>query len=143
MKKKIALALACVLTLTMILTGCGSRPLPSGMDQDAVGAEAERLLDLLLAEDYQSVADAFRDDLREEYAVTADTVKEAMDAADGARAYVQTSSVLVVGGKKSKKTFQEDYAVAVLYCEHEEKAVIYEFSFDTDLKLIGLAVKPK
>ncbi len=142
MRKKTALVLALALTLSLALTGCGTRPLPEGMEEASVGETAEGLLALLLDRDYQGVADAFRGDMKERYQITGETVQAAMEAVEDAGGYVRTTDILAVGGKKSK-SFDEPYGVAILYCKHEEKDVVYEFSLDTDLNLIGLAVKPK
>ena len=143
MKKKLSLFLAAALLLPiLLLTGCqGGKSLPEGMDEDSVLEAAETLRAELDAGDYQSVADAFRPDMKEAYSVDADLVKKVMETADHTGAYVRTADSTVAKG--SSKSFDEPYAVAVLYCEHEEKDVIYEFSFDTQLALIGLNVLPK
>ena len=140
-KRSAALLAVILLACTLLLSGCGSRPLPDGMEEDAVAQTAGEILDLLTAGDYQAVADRFRGDVKEEHQVTADTVKAAMDTVAEAGAYVRTTDTLVVGGDRKK--FDEPYGVAVLYCEHESSDVMYELSFDTGLDLIGLAVKKK
>lgn len=143
MKRKIAGLLALTMLASLfLLSGCGrSGSLPEGMEEDAVKAAGQEVLDHLIAGEYQAVADAFRADLREEFGVTADSVKAAMDTTEEAGAYVKSSESTVAKG--DPKNFDEPYAVAIFYCEHEEKDVIYEFSFDTDLTLVGLRIKPK
>ncbi|MCF2661844.1 DUF3887 domain-containing protein [Pseudoflavonifractor phocaeensis] len=134
--------LALVLLALLVLAGCrGARPLPGGMDEEQVGEAAREVVAMLVEGDYQGVADAFRPDLREEYSVTADTVRDVMDAASEAGAYVKTTKTLVLGG--TNKSFGEPYAAAAVYCEHESKDVIYEVSLDTNLHVIGLQVKQK
>lgn len=133
---------ALVLLALLVLAGCrGARPLPEGMDEEQVGEAAREVVAMLVEGDYQGVADAFRSDLREEYSVTADTVRDVMDAASEAGAYVKTTKTLVLGG--TNKSFGEPYAAAAVYCEHESKDVIYEVSLDTNLHVIGLQVKQK
>ena len=106
-----------------------------------MGAAARSVVDMLLAQDYQGVADAFRPDLRETYSVTADSIQAMMDTVSGAGAYVKTNQTLVVGG--SSKNFDEPYAATAVSCEHEKKTVIYEVSFDLNMEIIGLQVKQK
>ena len=136
---RLGLAMALVLVL---LSGCSSaRPLPEGMDEETAGQAGRDMVALLTAQDYQSVADAFRPDVKEQYQVTADTIRAAMDTVAGAGAYVKTDRTLAVGGRS--ESFSGDYASVIVYCEHEEEDVIYEMSFDPDLALLGLSVKEK
>lgn len=138
MKRKTMGLLALALLLSL-LSGCGAKPLPDGMEEEAVGDAARAVVAQLTAGEYQAVADAFREDIRQANSVTADTVEAAMATVAEAGVYVSTTDVLAVGG--SSKVFDEPYGVALLYSEHESKDVVYEMSFDTDLALIGLAVK--
>ena len=64
-----------------------------------------------------------------------------MDKVSEAGPYVETIKRMAVGGKN--KDYGEDYAVAVIYCEHEEKNIAYQLSFDTDLNLIGIYAEVK
>lgn len=143
LKKRIrAGAAALLLAAVLPLSGCGkARPLPDGMDEETVGEAAREIVAMLLDEDYRGVADAFRLDVREEYSVTEEAVEEMMGSAAGAGAYVRTTRTLVLGG--SSESFDEPYAAAAVYCEHESRDVIYEISFDTGLNVIGLQVKQK
>ena len=138
---QVVLAVLCLAAI-LLLSGCSkAQPLPDGMDEESTGAAAREIVALLLDGDYQAVVDAFRSDLREEYSVNADTVRDVMDAASGAGAYVKTTKTLVLGG--ANKSFGEPYAAVAVYCEHESKDVIYEVSLDTNLHVIGLQVKQK
>ena len=127
---------------SLLLSGCTkASPLPEGMDQDVVGEKAREVVALLIAEDYQSVADLFRADMKETYSVTGETVENLMATVSEAGAYVNTEETLVLGGEN--KNFDEPYAAVAVYCEHEKKDVVYEMSFDMELNLIGLAAKKK
>ena len=142
MKKKLSAVLALALCLSMSLSGCAkAKPLPEGMDQETVGNAAKEVVSQLLAGEYQTVADAFRDDMQEEYSVTAQTIADVMATVADAGAYVRTEEVLVLGGKSD--AFDEPYAAVAVYCEYEDKDIVYEMSFDLDLELIGLAAKQK
>ena len=129
MKRRTTGLLAAALLAVLLLAGCGTRPLPSGMEEAAV------------ARDYQGVVDAFRPDIAEELGVTADTIQSEMDKVSEAGPYVETIKRMAVGGKN--KDYGEDYAVAVIYCEHEEKNIAYQLSFDTNLNLIGIYAEVK
>jgi len=134
------LALTLILGLSL-LSGCGMRPLPEGMDKETAGEAGRAIVALLVAEDYQAVADAFRADIREELDVTAQAIEEVMEVIAEAGPYVSTDQTLAVGG--TSDSFDEPFAMVSVYCEHESRDVIYTLSFDTDLVLINLAVKQK
>ena len=141
MKKKFSILLAAALALSM-LTGCKSaRPLPEGMDQEEVADAAHAVVELLLDGEYQTVADAFRPDLKAQYNITADSIEALMDTVEDAGAFVKMEETLVLGGKS--KNFSEPYAAVAVYCEHENEDIVYEMSLDMDLALLGLAAKQK
>ena len=134
------LALALIFALSL-LSGCGMRPLPDGMEEETAGEAGRAIVALLAAEDYQAVANAFRADIREELNITAQAIEEVMEVIAEAGPYVSTDQTLAVGG--TSDSFDEPFAMVSVYCEHESKDVIYTLSFDTDLVLINLAVKQK
>lgn len=139
-KRAGALALAVTVALSLfLLAGCKGKPLPEGMDQDAAQAKAEEVLALLADGDYTQVADQFRQDVREQYDITADTIDQAMENVADAGAYVKLTDSTVVGGEN--ESFDGEYAVAVLYCKHEKKKVVYQFSIDPDYQLIGFSAQ--
>lgn len=141
MKKKLTVVLAAALALTM-LSGCSkARPLPDGFDQDEVADAAHVVVAQLVDGEYQAVADAFRDDMQQTYSITAQTIEDLMATVEEAGAYVATEETLVLGG--SSKDFDEPYAAIAVYCEHENKDIVYEMSMDINLDLIGLAAKQK
>ena len=142
MKKKLCIALAAALSLSLLLSGCsGAKPLPDGMDQEEVADAAQAIVHQLLNEEYQAVADAFRPDLKAKYGVTADAIEALMATVEEAGAFVAMEETLVLGGKN--KDFDEPYAAVSVYCELEEEDVVYEMSLDMDLALLGLAANQK
>ena len=120
-------------------TWLGFQVLPEGMDKETVQTKAEEVLALLADGDYTQVAEQFRQDVREEYGVTADTITQAMEQVAGAGAYVKLTDSTVVGGEN--ESFDGEYAVAVLYCKHEKKKVVYQFSIDPSYQLIGFSAQ--
>ena len=73
------------------------------------------------------------------HGVTADTITQAMEQVAGAGAYVKLTDSTVVGGEN--ESFDGEYAVAVLYCKHEKKKVVYQFSIDPSYQLIGFSAQ--
>ena len=140
MKKRISV-IAALLSLALLLSSCGAKPLPDGMEEETVGEAGRSIVNLLAAEEYQAVVDAFHPEFREEYDVTADKVAEIMDTVSAAGPFVQIEKTLAVGGKSDN--YAGSYASVVVYAVHEESDVIYELSITPDLALIGLSVKEK
>lgn len=142
MKRRIfAAAAALCLAAVLLLPGCSkARPVPAGMDEQTVGEAAREVVTMLRDGDYQGVADKFRLDMREEYGITADTVRDLMSSVSEAGSYERTTKTLVVGGGENEN-YDDPFASAAVYCDHESKNVIYEFSFDTDMNLIGMQIK--
>ena len=143
MKKMLTAILSLALLLPiLLLSGCTSaNPLPETMDQDQISAVAQQIVNELIAGEYQTVADRFRADMKQAYSVDSETVKSMMGTVIEAGPYVATERVLVLGGEK--KILNEDYATALVYCKHEEKAIVYEMSLDMNLELLGLAANQK
>ena len=133
-----ALALAAALTS---LSGCSARPLPEGLDEETCGQAGQAIVTMLLDGDYQGVVDAFDPDMRNSIGLTTQQVEAVMVPVIDAGAYLNTYQVMAVGGQS--KNYDGEYITVGIYCEHEEKDVVYEMSFDTDLELIGLDAKQK
>ena len=142
MKRNKAWILSLLLVLSVFLfAGCRSSSLPEGVEKDDVEAAGLEILELLKTGEYQAVADAFRADLKEQYAVDADKVAEIMNSVAEAGAFEKISERKMTSGKND--SFSEPYSIAIFYCEHAEEDVVYEMSFDADLTLIGFQVKQK
>ena len=135
MKRKIA-ALLTALTLMLGLTSCSVHRLPEGVSEEDAAKAGEAIVALLMAGDYQGVVDAFDPDMREKLALTADQVELVMVPVLDAGTYECIYKIMTVGGKSSG--YDGMYVTVGIYCEHEEKDIVYEMSFDTDLELIGL-----
>ena len=53
MKKRTMGLLTAAVLSALLLSGCGARPLPSGMEEEAVGQAGQDIVEMLVAQDYQ------------------------------------------------------------------------------------------
>ena len=142
MKKVRFLALGLALVLALALTGCkGSKPLPEGMDLEKTGEAGRQLATMLTEGDYQGVLDQFDPDMLSQYQITADDLGELMASTEECGAFKEITDTVCVGTEA--KEFEGTFASVTVYCEHEDGDVIYVFSLDTDLSLLGLQLKTK
>jgi len=142
--KKMIRILAAALALTATLSslsGCGARKLPAGMEEESCGQAGQAIVDMLLAGDYQGVADSFDPAIRDSLSLTAEMVETSISPVLDAGAYLNTYQIMAVGGQS--ENYDGEFVTVGIYCEHEEVDIVYEMSFDTDLELIGLDAKQK
>lgn len=127
---------ALVLILVLALTGCSGKPLPEGMDEEALLDAGREIVTLLNEGDYQGVYDRMRADGQE--ASTVDDVREAMEnLLDEVGPYVKENDTLATGQTLDNG---EEYGTAVFYCKHEKKNVVYRVAFSTEMELMGFTV---
>lgn len=128
-------ALLAVLVM-LLLAACQGKPLPGGMEEDALLDAGQEALLLLAGGDYGGVYGLLREDVAE--ALTAEDIRDlALRQLDGAGVYKQIESRMATG----QSSDGEDYGVAVFYCEYSKKDVLVRLAFDPDYALIGLEVK--
>lgn len=133
-KRMAALALAALLALT--LAACQGKPLPAGMDEEALIARGRETVRLLVGGDYEAAADMAREDLKD--AITAESLRELLlRQTEGAGAYRQIEDTMATG----QTTNGESYGVAVIYCQYSEDDVLFRLAFDPDMALIGIEIK--
>ena len=140
MKKQYRLITAALtaLVLCLGLVGCAAQKLPEGFDADEVGTAAEEIVGLATAGDYDSIIGAMRDDLKS--AITADQLKEGWAPIyEKAGAFVSITKA-AMGGTSDQKT-GEAYAAVQVLVKHENASLVYTFSFDKNLALVGLYLK--
>ncbi len=136
MKRKIGIALACLILVTAVFTGCASTKLAEGFDKDAVIEKAKQTVDVINTLDYAAMTALMRDDL--EAQLSSDKLKEAWDKKlTELGAFEKIDNVSVVG----QKTEQSDYAVAVVVAKYKNGNAIYTLSFDPDMELAGMYMK--
>ncbi len=136
MKKWIAAALG--LFLCVGLLGCSAAALPDGFDADQVTKKAAELVQLSTDGDYDAVIAMLRDDLKSQ--VTADQLKEGWASIYEKAGAFDSITKTVLSGTADKST-GEEYAVAQVLVKHANASLVYTFSFDKDMMLVGLYLK--
>lgn len=141
MKRKTVVLLTLVLLVgfvAILLSGCGATKLAESFNEDEVISLAEEVIGLMSNGDYEAITNKVREDLRKD--LSPEVLKNAADLvlknAGGFKQF-QKSSVI---GQKSKST-GEDYAVAIVITEYENKKVTYTISFNTDMEIVGFYLK--
>jgi len=120
----------------LLLAGCQGKPLPEGMDEDALLQKGQEVLLELVEGDYGAVYGQLRED------VAAGTSAEDIQSLvlrqlDGAGVYKQIESRMTTGQSSNG----ESYGVAVMYCQFSKDDVLVRLAFDPEMALIGLEVK--
>ena len=144
MKLKRVLSVVCLgVLLCMLLAGCTNKPapLPDGMDEAAVEAAGEQVVQLLLDEKYEEVAAMFREDIRTQPGkeITADVVKELVDSQilpEESGIFVKYIDTYAEGVNGAA----EPQGVAVVHAEYTKDKVGFGVAFDPDMNLIGLSI---
>ena len=138
MRRKIWLPLMLALLCACMLTGCKGKPLPDGMEEDAVLSAGQEVVDLLVAGDCQSVYDRLRPDIRA--GTTADAISQLLEETlEGAGEYKEGGNTLVTGITDG----EEPQGIAVIYCKYTKKDVRFRIAFDPEMELIGLSMAKK
>lgn len=120
----------------LLLTGCQGKPLPQGMEEEALLAHGREVAVLLAGGKYEEVLDRMRDDVSS--AVSVEEIQNLVLAqTDGAGVYKQISSAMVTG----QSAQGEEFGVAVIYCDYSKDNVLFRLAFDGDYALIGMEVK--
>lgn len=136
MKRSFVLMAALLLMSAVLLSGCNGKPLPEGMEEDALLDAGREVLLQLVAGDYETVRGEFRSDVAD--TITAEDIQEiVIRQLDGAGAYKQIKDTMVTG----RTANGNEYGEAVFYCEFAEKNVIFRIAFDPDMVLIGLDIR--
>ena len=135
-KKRWAAALAAALCVLM-LAGCKGKPLPDGMEEDAVLAAGEAVVQQLTDGDYSAVLAQFRSDIRE--GLTAEQIQTQVETAtEKAGQYRKLDDPLVTGSQEP-----EPHGIAVIYSKYTKDSVMFRVAFDPEMELIGLEVSKR
>lgn len=145
MKMKRVLSLGCViLAMSLLLTGCttGAAPLPKGMDKETVIAEGQKVMDELLAGEYELVLARFREDIRtqKDKEITVDVIKQLVDEHIVPEELGEFKEVSSSTAEGVNDPGAEPHGVAVFHCKYAKEKVAFGFAFDVNMKLIGLSI---
>jgi hypothetical protein len=135
---KISKILITVLVLAVTLSACAATGLAGIFDQDAVIARGEEIVELVNAQDFESVNAEFRADLRDQ--LTSNQLKDALgQKVVDAGSFVDFQSITTLG-QKSKST-GEDYATVVLVGNYQNGTLVFTVTMDANLDLVGFYIK--
>ena len=141
MKMKRVLCLGClILAMSLLLTGCvGTEPLPKGMDEETVIAAGQEVYDLVMAEQYETVAGMLREDIRMTPGkeIKAEHIKELVDqflVPDEIGEFKKMSDTYTMGNSDP-----EPHGIAVFEAKYSKKTVALCVAFDLEMNMIGLS----
>ena len=138
MKKRIAIAFL-ILCTAVLLCACkvSGNPLPEGMDEAAVLAAGEEIVEQLNAGQWQTVYDQLREEVKS--TTTPEAIQTHIESVLSEVGPFQSLKDSMATGQTIKET-GEKYATAVFYCQHEKDQSMYRIAFSTDMELIGLQI---
>ena len=142
MKLKKWLVAACLgLLMAMLLSGCGSTvPIPEDMDEQALLDAAQNAFDLLMEDEFEQICDLIREDITAQVQITPEKIREQLDV-DEEYGQMKKVKEIWTSGVPADETAQIEEHVVVWYeCEYPRKRLVYGFSFDLNLNLIGMSV---
>lgn len=135
MRQKVLSCVAAAM-LAAVLCGCQGKPLPEGMEEEALLSQGREAVAMLAAGDCGAVRDMMREDVAA--GVTEEDIQTLVRSqTDGAGAYKEISGAMATG----QSSDGESYGVAVLYCKYAKRNVLYRLAFDTNYELIGIEIR--
>lgn len=135
--KKTNIILVSIMIIIALLTACGAQELPEGFSEEEVINQAEYVVSLLSAKDYEGVAALFAPVMAE--GLDAEGLENAVgEQIDKLGGFVRVSSSNIGGG--NDKTIG-DYGVVVLVCDYENGKATYTISIDSNNQVCGLYMK--
>ncbi len=142
MKLKKWAAVACLgLLVAGLLSGCGSTPIPKGMDEQELLAAGQDVFDLLIEDKFDDVHALLREDIVERVEITPEKIREQMDVDEQEYGKLKkVKETWTAGVPEDTEAQIEEHAIVWFECEYQEQRLVYGFSFDLDLNLIGMSV---
>ncbi|MBO5917645.1 MAG: hypothetical protein J6Q14_02630 [Oscillospiraceae bacterium] len=143
MKLKKWTRVACLgLLMAMLLSGCASEiPIPEDMDEQALLAAGQEVFDLLIADEFETICDRIRDDIVTQVEITPEKIQKQMDVDEQQYGKLKKVKETWTSGVPADEEAKiEEHVIAWFECEYAEQRLVYGFSFDLDLNLIGMSV---
>ncbi len=140
--KKWTLVAGLGLLMAMLLSGCASEtPIPEDVDEQALLAVGQEAFDLLIADEFETLCDRIRDDIVTQVEVTPEKIQKQMDVDEQQYGKLKKVKEIWTSGVPADEESKIEEHVIVWYeCQYEEQRLVYGFSFDLDLNLIGMSV---
>lgn len=136
MKKTLSICITALLSLALLVS-CAEK-LPEGLDNDSVSAAAADTINMLVASEYDKLADTLNAEM-----ITALTKDVATPAKALEDIWQPLTQQLGEFSKIDKTTVgaKSGYAVAIVLAKFENGDLTFTLSYDKDLKLAGLFMK--
>lgn len=138
MKKRITKTMKTALLLAALaaITACSPATVPEGYDEAAVITQAENIVTLLSAGDYESVQASFREDLAGQLSAAQleAAVQPEMERVGALVEFTQKEAA-------STKVEDTEYALVVIVAKHENSQATYTITMDQAGKLLGLYMR--
>lgn len=135
-KFKVSIILVLIVSFSL-LVGCSNIRLSEDFDEDQVKEEAMEIIEIVNNKDTEALLD--KSNVQMKRALDEDTVDEMYEAIDEGGGFKEIREI-EIGGNKDKET-EEEYGVAVIKAEYENKNFIYTILFTKQMKLAGLTYK--
>lgn len=127
-----------ILTLCLSLaTGCGSKKLAAGFNEDEVKKEAENIISLLNNKDAEGLKAIASEEMK---AALTDEVFSKIFEDLGQGGKIEEIQKMNISGHTDKSR-NEDFAVVIAKVKYEEKTFTYTISFNKQMELAGLYYK--
>ena len=139
--KKCAVVLCLGLLATGLLSGCGSTPIPDGMDEQELLVSGNQVFELLMEDQFDQVQGLLREDIVQRLEITPEKIQKQMDVDEQEYGRLKkVKETWTVGVPEDEEAQIEEHAIVWFECEYQEQRLVYGFSFDIDLNLIGMSV---
>jgi len=144
MKLKRMLGAVCAAAVLFgVLSGCsltGTKPIPKGMDKDALLTAGEEVVNLLLDGEHEAVVELLREDIRfaEGKEIKPEHIKELVEThadPEEVGTFVKIEETAVMG-----ETKPEALGIALFKCEYTEKEVAFGIAYDPEMNLTGISI---
>lgn len=142
MKLKKWMVAACLgLLVVGLLSGCSSTPIPKDMDEQALVAAGQNVFDLLIEDKFDEVYALLREDVVAQVEITPDKIREQLDVDEQEYGKLKkVKETWTAGVPEDTEAQIEEHVIVWFECEYQEQRLVYGFSFDLDLNLIGMSV---